>query len=180
MLNFLPQKNRKQIILEYLHRVFSLLLQFFFVINIILITFFMPSYFYAKYKNNTINDQLLSLQDENATKGEDPVGFMKNINKLSIALSNDQNFTITYNDIVDKIISYKDKDIKIQMISISQEKNEDKKVQLSGIAKTRDSLTSFSTNMKTDGFFSSVVFPVSNFLKSSDLEFSATLIYKNK
>lgn len=180
MLNFLPQKNRKQIISEYVFRIVSVLLLFIFLSCIILISFFLPSFFYVKYKNETIDNQLLSFQQKNQDKSIDPAVFMKNINKLSDALSN-SNLLITYGDLIDKLTSYKNKDIKILSISISPDKTPgDIKVLLNGTAKTRDGLTSFSTDMKTDGFFNSVIFPVSNFLKSSDLEFSSTLIYKNK
>jgi len=175
MLNFLPQKNKNQIIYEYLLRVIAFLLLFMFISSLILISLFIPSFFFAKFKNDTINNQLISTQQKSADKGEDPVLFIKNVNRLSISLSN-TNTKATYSDIIKKIVSLKNKGIKISSIVISQESNASKKILINGVAKTRDSLTLFDKEIRIDGFFSNVTFPVADFIKSTDSEFSATLI----
>ncbi len=176
MLNFLPQKNKKQIIFEYLLRVTIFLCLFVFVSSLVMSLMFMPSFFFVKYKNDTVNGQLLSIKQKNIDKGEDPIAFIKNINKLSLALSDNAGTNITYADIISKIVSLKKKEIKISSIDITEDNiTRSKKVSLNGVASTRDSLTLFSKDIKTDGFFTSVVFPVTNFIKSSNSEFSATL-----
>ena len=96
---------------------------------------------------------------------------------LSKSLSSNEVKNMTYNDIVNKIVSLKNKDIKIFSIDITEgDAITDKEITIKGIANTRDSLTLFEKDIKTDGFFSNVLFPVSNFIKNSDSEFSATLI----
>ena len=181
MLNFLPPKNRKQIIYEYILRTLSFLLLFIFAVCLILISLFFPTFFFVKYKNDTVSNQLLAVQQINANKSNDPTVFIKNVNRLSVALSNNSGSDITNSDIINKIVSLKNKEIKIISINLTIDKStSDRTVSLDGIANTRDSLTLFSNNLKTDGFFNTVAFPVSNFIKSTDSEFSATLIYKNK
>lgn len=177
MLNFLQQKNKKQIISEYLLRVAVYFLVFILISSVVLITLFVPSFFFAKYKNDTINNQLLEIKQKNVNVGEDPVEFIKNVNRLSNALSDTATSSVKYNDIVDKITSLKNNDVKILAINITEESNTGiKKILISGTANTRDSLTLFEKDIKIDGLFKSVVFPVSNFIKSSDLEFFATLV----
>ena len=174
MLNFLPQKNKNKIIFEYLLRVTSFLLLFVFVSSLILISLFMPAFFFVKYKNDTVSSQLELVKQKNIDKGDDPILFIKNVNRLAIALSDSAGSNINYSDIINKILSIKNKDIKISFIGISEE-NGTKKIILNGIASTRDSLTIFNKNIETDGFFKTVVFPVSNFIKSTNSEFTATL-----
>ncbi|MFH0755290.1 MAG: hypothetical protein V1910_01310 [bacterium] len=175
MLDFLQQKNNKQIIFEYLLRISIYLLLFIFISSLILISLFLPSFFFAKYKIEAINNQLESIKQKNLENGEDAISFIKNVNKLSLALSDNSNFTNS--DIINKIVSLKNKDIKISSISIS-DNTEGKIILINGIANTRDSLILFEKEIKTDGFFNTAIFPILYFLKSSDLNFSATLTCK--
>lgn len=181
MLNFLPQKNKKQIIFEYLLRITVFLLLFIFGSSLILISLFFPSFFFVKYKNDTVNSQLELVKQKNISKGEDPIVSINNVNILSVALAGDANSALSYSEIIKKIVSLKNDGIKISSIAISKENSTGiKNVLINGIADTRDSLSLYENNIKTDGYFDSVIFPVSNFIKSSNAEFSITLTYRNK
>ncbi len=149
---------------------------FIFISSIILISLFFPSVFFAKYKNDTTSNQLESIKQKNAYNGEDPVLFIKKVNGLVGALSDDADAKLSYSEIIKKIISLKNKDIKILSFIIEKSNPVGKKIIINGIANTRDSLTLFNKNITADGSFESVVFPVSDFIKSSDSQFSATLI----
>ena len=173
MLNFLPQKNKNQIIFEYFLRIVVFSLIFIFIASLTLILLFMPSFFFVKYKNETINIQLESVKQKNVDKGGDPISFIKKTNKLSTVLSDDVNLAMT--DIVNKVISLKNKNIKILSISISSNIANGETILINGIANNRDSLTLYKEDIENDGFFEKVVFPVSNFIKNSNSEFSATL-----
>ena len=177
MLNFLQQKNIRQIIFEYLLRVTVYFLLFTLISCVILTTLFIPSFFFVKYKNDTINNQLLEIKQKNINVGEDPVSLIKNVNRLANALFDAATSSVKYSDIIDKITILKNKDIKILSIVITEENNTGvKKILINGTANTRDGLTLFEKDIRIDGLFKSVVFPVSNYIKSSDSEFSATLI----
>jgi hypothetical protein len=179
MLNFLPQKNKNEIVSEYLLRLSFFLLLFIFLSSIILISLFAPTFFYAKIKDNAFQQQFASVEQENASKGVDPVAFVKNVNVLatSLALKSDPT---DYSDIINKIVSLKNKDIKILSISISEDTPTTEKILLNGIAGERDSLTDYENALETDGFFNSISFPVTDFIQDSNSGFFATLIYKNK
>lgn len=181
MLNFLQQKNKNQIIFEYLLRAIVFLLLFVFLSSLILISLFVPSFFFVKYKNDSVNSQFLSAQQKNINKGEDPILYIKNINRLAIALADNTSTSANYTDIVNKIVSLKNNNIKIISISVTNDVNSNsKRITINGVANTRDSLTLYDKNLRIDGFFDSVTFPVSNFIQSTDSNFTATLIYKNK
>lgn len=175
MLNFLEQKNRKQIISEYVMRVIVYFLFFVFLTILFLTVFFMPSYFFVKYKYETVDQQLSLMNKKSAGKIEDPITYIKNVNKFLTVLTTDSKDKVAYKSVVDKIISLKNQNIKIYSIIIDGNQKGDKII-LNGIAKTREGLTDFNNKLKLDGFFDSVDFPVASFIKSTDAEFSATLI----
>jgi hypothetical protein len=175
MLNFLPQKNKNQIIFEYLLRVTAFLLLFIFVSSLILISLFIPSFYFVNYKNDTINIQLESIKQKTINKSDDPVKFIKNVNRLSIALSDNSTSSIRYSELVNKITLLRNKDIKIKSIEISKDISGGVKMYINGIAATRDGLTMFDKAIKVDGSFKEVIFPVSNFYQPVNSEFSATL-----
>lgn len=181
MLNFLPQKNKNQVIFEYVLRVFAVFLIFSLISSMIMSILFVPSYFFVKLKNDNFKNQLTVTKQKNAYKGDDPILYIKNINRWSVALGDEIKSNINYSDIIDKIIDLKNKNIQVFSINIINDGNTtNKKISLGGTAITRDGLTMFEKEIKTDGFFSDVIFPVSNFLNPSNSQFSATLIYKYK
>jgi hypothetical protein len=181
MLNFLLQKNKNMIVLEYILRIVVFLLFFIFAAIIFLITLFTPSFFIANSKNITIKNQLEITKQQNLIKGEDPIVFIKNVNRLASALSED-NTGAGYSDIINKITSLKNKNITISSISINVNGDtaNSKKIEITGIAKTRDSLTKYEKDVETDGFFDSISIPVSYFIQDTNSDFSATLIYNKK
>jgi len=174
MFNFLQLKNLKRIFFEYVLRLDVFLLSFVLISVVVLVALFMPTYFFAKYKNDSVKNELVSIQIKNNTK-EDPLIIIKQVNQLSDVLSTNSSST-TYSEIINKIISLKNKGIKILSINLTQDVNGIKTAAIDGINDTRDNLTSFETDIKTDGYFSQVIFPVSDFLKDINSEFSATLI----
>lgn len=174
MLNFLEKKNKKQVVCEYILRVGIYLSLFVFLSSLMLIAFFAPSFFFVKYKDETIQKQLESINQTNLNKAEDPIAAIKNINKFSTIFPKENTQKNSYKDIIDKIISLKNNNIKIYYINIEQgAKN--KKIIVNGVANTREGLTTFNNSLKTDGFFSEVSFPVTDFIKSSNADFTATL-----
>ena len=175
MLNFLSQKNRKPIIYEYLYRIAVCFLTFVFLSAVLLIILFVPSFFFAKYKSDTIKTQFESIQQKNIDQKTDPTKLIRDVNKLSIIFSNEAGSQVTSGDIIAKIISLKNKNIKISSMTITEKDDGGREISLAGTANTRDDLTTFAGNIKTDGFFKSLTFPLSDFIKSVNSEFTATL-----
>lgn len=175
MLNFLPQKNKNSIIFEYILRVNVFLLVFVFIASLFLISLFLPSYFFVSLKEDNITSQLESIKQKNINKGDDPIVFIKNINRLSVVLADSSNSDIKDSEIINKIISLKNNDIKISSIVIEHDQTGGRNISIAGISKNRDSLSSFEKEIKIDGYFKSLLFPVSNYIKSSNSDFKATL-----
>lgn len=180
MFNFLPQKNKNQIIIEYLLRVLGYLLIFIFSASIILASLFVPTYFFSKYKSDAMNSQYKTINQQPIKNIEDPIALIKKVNRYIPILLDTSMTTVSYSDLINKVISLKNPDIKITSISIINSTTVIKTVSINGISNNRDSLTAFKKSLETDGFFDSVTFPVLDFIKSMGSEFSAVLVYKNK
>ncbi|MFA5934380.1 MAG: hypothetical protein WC827_00620 [Candidatus Paceibacterota bacterium] len=177
MLNFIPEKNKGKIITEYFFRFFTYFLLFSFFTLVVLISLFLPSNFYSKYKNNNISGQLSSIKGEVGENNEDPIEIIKDVNKYVKIFVNEKEKT-QFSDIIQKIISLKNKNIKISSISVINDVGDTVKIVINGISGTRDSLTSFDRELKNEGYFQSVELPVSNLIKNIDSDFTMTLIYK--
>jgi len=180
MLNFLPQNNKKKIILEYLSRILIMLLIFLFFAVVLLISLFIPSIIFSKYKNQTVKNQLESIKITNINENQDPIELIKKINTMIGILSGGNTVSLLMSNTIQKIISLKNKDIEILSISISDNSTSSEKIIINGIAKTRDGLTLFDKDLKNDGLFYSVDLPISNLIKNTNAQFTITLIYNKK
>lgn len=177
MLNFLPQRNKKQVAEEYFLRDMIFFLVVVFLSLFLLVILFIPSAIYSKYKNNTIKNQLEMMEN---TKGSntDTVALVKKLNEMAGVLSKDNSATAS--DLIEKILSLKKGNISISSFSINDSATDSKTIVINGISKTRDDLTAFNKALISDGTFYSVDLPISDLIKNSDEDFSITLIYKLK
>ena len=181
MLNFLLEKNKKLVTIEYFLRVAIYFFLFTFFSLIILISLFLPSIFYSKYQNNNISSQLLSIKGKVGEKSENPIETIKGINKFTeVFINENETNKVQFSHIIDKIISLKNKNIKISSFSVSKDINDNIKIVLNGVSGFRDSLTSFDRDLKKDGYFKSVELPVSYLIRNIDADFTMTLIYKKQ
>ncbi|MEI6528096.1 MAG: hypothetical protein WCO10_00270 [bacterium] len=76
---------------------------------------------------------------------------------------------------IDKIISNKNSGIVINKISSNYLQPTDMQINISGRAKTRDNLTVFLQTLKSKAAFYDVKYPVSDFLKSNDIDFTINI-----
>lgn len=180
MLSFLPLTNRKRVITEYLSRVNIVLLAFILLAVIILIILFVPSAIYSKYKNATVSNQFLITKANNPNDIQNPIELIKKLNSMITILSSQKGISILMSDMVQKILSIKNKNIQLTNISISKDNDTIEKIVLSGVAKTRDDLTQFNNDLKNDGSFASVDLPITALIKNTDAQFTVTLTYNKK
>src|SRR5690349_8660857 len=148
MLSFLPQNNRKVIITEYLSRIFIVFLNFSFIGLIILIALFVPSSIFSKYKSATVKNQLETVKIASSQESQDPVELIKKINAMVSILSKEDTTPILMSDMIQKIVDLKNKDIKITAINIAKDLSGMERISVSGVGKTRDSLTTFNKDLK--------------------------------
>ena len=177
MLNFILEKDKKKIITEYFYRLTIYFLLFSFFTLIVLISLFLPSIFYSKYKSDNVSQQLLSIKDKVGENSENPTEIIIEANKFAKVFT-DEKENILLSDLIQKIVSLKNKDIKILSFSLVEDVETSVKIIISGVANTRDSLTYFDKELKKDGYFQSVDLPVSNLIKNVYSDFTMTLIYK--
>jgi len=175
MLNFILNKDKKEIFSEYFLRVFIFFLAFLFFAFVILFSFFMPSVFYSEYKKDNISQQFDYVKKQIGSNNIDPIEIIKRVNLLSSTLIDIK--TSEFSNIIEKIISLKNNGIKINFISIITNDN-NINLSISGISKTRENLTNFDKELKKSELFQSVDLPVSNLIKNTDADFFMNLIYK--
>ncbi len=175
MMDFLPEKNKSEAINEYVLRVLVIFLWGLFAEIIILIILFIPSLFYAKFKNMTLNNQLSATMKNYSGKEDDPTKVIKDINLYTRILDGEK--TISIPDTVKDIVSTKPSGVKLNTFQITQGQNAILNFSVSGIAKTRDGLTSFDKALKANTKITNVVLPVSSLIKNSDLDFTITFSY---
>ena len=178
MLNFILEKDKNKIIKEYYYRVAIYFLLFSFFTLVVLISLFLPSIFYSKYKSDTVSQQLMSIKSSIGNNTEDPIEIIKEVNKFVNVFKYEE--SVLFSDIIKKIVSLKYKDIEILSISLLENEDDTVKIVLNGISATRDSLTSYDRDLKKDGFFQSVELPVTDLIKNIDSNFTITLTYKKQ
>ncbi len=178
MMHFLLQNNKRQIASEYLLRIFIFAFIFISAASCVLIALFLPSFFFSEYKNKNIADQAQSINFSNSSNYDSLLSQIKNINGMASALSYGTVSPTFATDIIDMIISLKNKNITIAAISISPDPNTNAEdISVSGVSATRDDLTSFDTVLKGEATFQNVVLPVSTLINNSAEPFTITFSY---
>jgi hypothetical protein len=176
MLSFLPQKNKKEIILEYILRVLVFFFFFMFLSIIVLIILLLPSFFFVKYKNETVSHQLESVRATHVREDGDPIALIKHTNALSKVLVTDS-ITTSQKEITDHIVFLGGENVKILGFSFTDEKDIIRLV-ITGVADTRGDLALFESDLQKDELFETASLPVSYLVRGTDNEFTITLTYK--
>jgi hypothetical protein len=181
MLNFLTQNIKNKVINEYSLRLVVVLLIMIFIVCVFLISLFLPSFFMSMYKSLAIDDQyrttMLNIKEDSLNSIE----IVKENNSLISVLSskNAQDISTSTSEFIEKIFLLKNENIKISSVLVSNKVGE-VKVIIGGVSKTREGLTLFNKALKNSYYFDEIILPVVNLLKSIDIEFNITLIYKQK
>jgi len=161
-------------------RVLIILLFFLSITTVILIAFFLPSFFFAEYKDQTVNNQAQSVNIADVNKYESAVSLMKHVDGMTKILSSGYASSTIMTDSIDAIISLKNSHITISAISLSLDSSAHmENISVSGISNSRDDLTFFYNDLKGDGSFQNVVLPVSSLIGDAGAPFTITLSYRN-
>ena len=141
----------------------------------------LPSYFLASgyFSKATAEEYSLGVKNDDSVKkilnlpreiDAKLIFFQSNIKSISVA------------GYFSKIVGYLPKGVKLDSISFSRNKTNNKNgdsIVVSGMAIDRDSLISFSNLLKNSNLFSDVVVPVSSLTKDKNLPFSMNIFVKN-
>jgi hypothetical protein len=179
MIGFLPKKLENEIVREYRFRVVSIFLINIFFVFVFACVFILPAYIFSSYKNKMISNQLNLI---NSTKTEYSNLLLeegKKDNEIISTLNLGSEYQINIDESLQVILGLRNENIKISSISII--KNSKKvEVILQGVSKTRDGLITYVKDLKKDGTFSSVDLPISDLVKSLNIDFKINLIFDKK
>lgn len=177
MLHFLPEQNKKYMWLEYVGRVSIFVLFFLLLAMLFLISLFLPSFIFSVFNNQTVENQLVSIEATNKAAGIDPVAVIASANGMTKVFSDEDVSGTLVSDIIAKIVSLKNQNIQIASITMTENPGVSKTFVIDGIAATRDGLTAFDNNLMAEGSFSNVTLPVSDLINDTNDTFTITLTY---
>jgi hypothetical protein len=174
MIRFLPEKNKKEIKIEYFSRVFSVVLIFMILLGIISTFSIFPAYIISFYRDISIKSQSASVEANKIDTNEQE-SLVKTTNELILFLNQFKNEKPSVQML--GVLEKTNKNIKINQISYSKRDSLYQFI-FKGVADNREGLLSFVKDIKLDKNISAVDLPVSDFVKSSDIDFTITLSIK--
>ncbi len=178
MINLIPSEEKKKIRKDFYMRV---VIVSFFVLGIAILLsniMLIPAVFYASLEktlvenhfNNNQNQLSLELNPEDKT-------LVDSLNSKINLVNNFQKdkFLVSVR-VIDNILNRKTDGIKIKDINYTNDVSKGKSINIRGQASSREKLVIFKNKLSEDANFKKVDLPVSNFIKSSDIEFNLVLI----
>ena len=180
MLNFLPQKNKKSVVYEYILRISSFLLFFTFVVLLFLICFLSPSYFFAKYKEKVVSDQLDTTISISNDKKDSTLTDIKDANSIINVLSATDTLSLSRSYLIKTVINNKNNGISINSFSFANNSDGSLNLTISGVADKRDDLINFNKDLEKNGSFNNINLPISDIIKDTKSNFTMVLKYIQK
>ncbi len=173
MFNLLPEEEKKIILHEYTARKAIVLLLFLFVSGIIAIIFLLPSNILSASKAAGIEKQIKNAQNSIIFKEADALNAsLKNIN-LKLTVLSPYRSGISAEDLFAKIIEKKTLNIRIGSFVYKKALGKEQSlITISGIARDRESLSTFVQVLENEPIFTKVNLPVSNLTKNKNPDFS--------
>jgi hypothetical protein len=178
MINLIPNEEKKKMSRDFYLRlltIFFMMLGGSLLIAYILI---LPSYFISSTEENVVNEKL-KLQENELVPLPDPntLAIIKDLkSKLGLIENAQKNKFIFSEMVINEIILKKMPDIKITGISYQNDPQTGGKININGIAPSREVLLLFRQALEDDIAFSKVDLPISNFIKGSNIKFYLSLI----
>lgn len=181
MLNIFSIEEKKKILIEY--RLRLAVVSIFAVGALVLASLILlaPPYFLAISKHNDADRELAALEEKGgAREQEKEINIqIRDINNKISLLANGAEGRLSPPQIILDIIEIKGDTIKIEQfaydVNLAQER-----ITLSGTALDRSSLALFIEALKMNPLFTDVSLPISSYVKSSDINFTAAIEIKAK
>jgi hypothetical protein len=178
MINLIPSEEKKII-----HKVFYIRFTIvsFVVLGIAVLiggVMLLPSFFYSSIEKN------LALNQLEVQKNNPPIEFeqgaenlIKDLeNKLNIINNAQKDKFLVSDKIINKINAKLIEGIKITEMNYLHDDTKGKTLEIRGFSSTRDNLLNFKNSFDRDGDFKKVDLPISNFIKSTNIQFNLILI----
>ncbi|MCC6448311.1 MAG: hypothetical protein IT215_06475 [Chitinophagaceae bacterium] len=174
MFSFLPEEYKKEVKSEYKKRFLIALFSFISLSLLILFLLLIFSYYISKIQYESVNQQYDLIKSSQAYKNRDKLESDLNQTKTNLAKIKDLSDFSIY-DLFNKILSYKNSQIKITNIQY-QKTGDERSVLLIGISQNRESLLAYSKIISGDTSFKYVDLPISSYAKDKNIDFQMKLV----
>ncbi len=178
MINLIPNQEKKKMVRDFYYRFVILFLLMLSAAALVATAALLPAYFLSVSKNNIVDQKLEAQKKEPApaSNGE-TLAMIKGLNLKLNLIENAQKEKFTVSDrVVKAVILEKVPGISITQISYDSDPTKGKKISMSGEASSREVLLAFRQALEQDPTFKSVILPISNFVKGTDIQFSLSLV----
>lgn len=177
MANLITEKQKKVVLEEYLLRLWSVILSLICLAGLFLLAYMIPYYFSLLKKDIIISEQLKSVI---STENKENVG--ESVNRVAGRLNDQMRAVEIYSDntampsvLLSKVLENKSSNVSINRLSFKALNVSEAQILVSGVAKNRQALVNFVSDLKSNGGFASVESPVSDFAKDSNISFTVTI-----
>lgn len=181
MLNILGIEEKKKILIEYRLRLATVSIFAIATLSISSVVLFTPSYLLAvsKYNENELNLVTLEEKFGNSKQEKEMTAQIRDINgKISLLSSSGTSTRMLPSQAIVKILDVKGSEIKIQSFTYDATTNLER-IGITGVATGRESMASFVDRLKKEPMFTSVVLPISSYVKSTDIDFYVVIERKS-
>ncbi|MDO8659129.1 MAG: hypothetical protein Q7K54_00850 [Candidatus Parcubacteria bacterium] len=178
MINLIPKEEKNKNTKVFYYRILVLFL-FTFGLSISFgFISIVPAYFVSNTKNIAVNEKLeLQKAEPLPLLSTETNAIIKKVNfKLDLIEKSGKNQFFVSQKVINVIVANKMSEIKITDISYENDTEKGKKVNIEGVAPSREALLSFRLALEGDKSFKQVDLPISNFVKGSNIQFSLSLI----
>lgn len=178
MFNLLPESEKKRILKEYRLRKTTIILSFLFATGLISFIFLIPSYMLSSSRDKEVSNRI------DAVRRSTIVGEANEINaslvdtNLKIQSLKIEENEVLIKDLFDRVLSKKTDSIRIVDIQFRKKQTDGNEIELSGIARDRESLSAFIKSLEEEDLFLNVDIPVSSFAKETNANFSVNITGK--
>jgi hypothetical protein len=178
MINLIPNEEKKVMYKDFYLRLTTLCFVMLGASVLFAAVSILPSYFLSSTEKNFISGELkLQENDSSATPDQSTLALIKDLkDKLGLVENSEKNKSEFSQKIINGIVLKKIPSIKITGIFYQNDPQTGKRVNINGLAESREVLLLFRKSLEDDAAFSNVDLPVSNFIKGSNIKFNLSLI----
>ncbi|KKT19706.1 MAG: hypothetical protein UW02_C0006G0012 [Candidatus Nomurabacteria bacterium GW2011_GWB1_43_7] len=178
MINLIPNQEKKKKVKDFYFRLTVVLFMVLGCCVLVASVSILPSYFLSSINKNLANEKLeMQKKEPMPLVDQDSLTSVEDLNsKLSTIENAEKNKYLVSQKVINEIIFQKMPDIKISQIFYENNVLNGKKINIRGLAPSRERLLLFRRALEDDITFKKVDLPISNFVKGSNIEFYLSII----
>ena len=173
-MNLLPPTELKKIRRGYVYRLISVTCFLLALSFLLVVVFIAPSYFVIRERQASVENSFTLLKKPVGVDEKSVTAVVRGANQKVAALLEIPSASFT--PLLQKISKYKPSGVSVRGMIYNPKNIKTASVTVQGVAASRESLVSFINHLKTDGTFSQIDVPISNFAKGQDIDFSVSFV----